>query len=318
VALDVNTGGILAMVGGRDFFSSPFNRATSARRQAGSAFKPVAFALAVERDIPQNRMLLDAPVAFKGAGPGQDWRPQNFSETYQGEITLRKALALSENIPAVRLIEMLGPSDVATFAHKLGIASPLEPNLPLVLGASGTTLVELTAAYAVFADSGEWSEPFGVSEVTDRSGRVIWRAQPKKRIVMSRSGAAIVTNLLEAVIQEGTGRKARVLDRPVAGKTGTSNDIRDALFVGYSPTIAAGVWVGNDDYHPLGWGETGARAALPIWIEFMQTALSDMPLHYFDIPDDVVSVRMDPDTGARLPRDDPRGVVAFFRKGTEP
>lgn len=318
IALDVNTGGILAMVGGRDFFSSPFNRATSARRQPGSAFKPVAFALAVERDIPQNQMLLDAPVAFKDADSGKDWRPGNFSGTYKGEITLRKALALSENIPAVRLIEMLRPPDVATFAHHLGIDAPLDPNLALVLGASGTSLMELTAAYAVFANRGEWSEPFGVSEVMDRSGRVLWRVQPKKRVVMSRSGAAIVTNLLEAVIQEGTGRNARVLDRPVAGKTGTTNDFRDALFIGYSPSIAAGVWVGNDDYRSLGRGETGARAALPIWIEFMQTALSDMPLHYFDIPDDVVSIRMDPDTGAALPRDDSRGVTAFFKKGTEP
>jgi len=318
IALDVNTGGILAMVGGRDFFSSPFNRVTSARRQPGSAFKPVAFALAVEKDIPQNQMLLDAPVAFKGADSGKDWRPGNFSGTYKGEITLRKALVLSENIPAVRLIEMLGPSDVAAFAHQLGIDAPLNPNLALVLGASGMSLIELTAAFAVFANRGEWSEPFGVLEVMDRSGRVLWRAKPKKRVVMSRSGAAIVTNLLEAVIHEGTGRKARVLDRPVAGKTGTTNDFRDALFIGYSPSIATGVWVGNDDYRSLGKGETGARAALPIWIEFMQTALSDMPLRYFDIPDDVVSIRMDPDTGAALPRDDSRGVTAFFKKGTEP
>ncbi len=318
IALDISTGGIMAMVGGRDFFRSAFNRAVSARRQPGSAFKPVAFALAVERDFPQNRMLLDAPVAFRGAVRGKDWQPSNFSRTFKGELTLRKALALSQNIPAVRLIEMLGPSAVAKFAHQLGIDSPLDQNLTLVLGASGVTLMELTAAYAVFPNRGEWVAPFGVVEIMDRSGRILWRAQPKKRVVMSRSGAAIVTNMLEAVIQEGTGRKAQILDRPVAGKTGTTNDFRDALFIGFSPGIATGVWVGQDNYRTLGRGETGARAALPIWIEFMQTALSDMPLQYFDIPDDIVSIRMDPETGTAVSRDAPRGVSAFFKKGTEP
>ncbi len=318
IALDVNTGAILSMVGGKDFFSSSFNRAISARRQPGSAFKPVVFALAVERDFPQNKMLLDSPVAFRGAVRGEDWRPENFSGTYKGEITMRKALSLSQNIPAVRLIEMLGPSAVATFAHQLGINSPLEPNLTLGLGASGVTLMELTAAYAVFPNKGQWVEPFGIVEVMDRSGRILWRVKPKRRVVMSRSGAAIVTNLLEAVIREGTGRKAGILDRPVAGKTGTTNDFRDAFFVGFSPSVAAGVWVGQDSFQSIGRGETGAKAALPIWIEFMQAALSDMPLQYFDIPDDVVSIRMDPDTGGAIPRDSPQGVVAFFKKGTEP
>ena len=317
VALDVKTGGILAMVGGRDFRSSSFNRAASARRQPGSAFKPIAFALAVERGFPQNRMLLDAPVAFRGAGPGKDWRPGNFSGKYKGEMTMREALALSQNIPAVRLIETLGPDSVATFAHQLGIGSPLSPNLTLVLGSSGVTLTELTSAYAVFPNRGQYVEPFGIVEVMDRSGRILWRAKPKKQVVMSRAGAAIVTNMLEAVVTEGTGRKARVLGRPVAGKTGTTNDFRDALFVGFSPSVATGVWVGLDDYQTLGRKETGAMAALPIWIDFMREALSEMPLEYFDIPDDVISVRMERDTGVVLPRGSSRGVVAFFKKGAE-
>lgn len=317
VALDVNTGGILAMVGGRDFHTSSFNRAISARRQPGSAFKPIAFALAVERGFPQNDILLDAPIVFRGAGPGKEWRPGNFSGKYKGEMTMREALVLSQNIPAVRLIEKLGPDSVATFAHQLGIDSPLNPNLTLVLGSSGITLTELTAAYAVFPNRGKYIEPFGIVEVLDRSGRVLWRAKSKKQVVMSRAGAAIVTNMLEAVVKEGTGRKARVLDRPVAGKTGTTNDFRDALFVGFSPSVATAVWVGMDDYQTLGRKETGARAALPIWIGFMQAALADQPFEYFDIPDDVISARMDRNTGTVLPRGSSGGVVAFFKKEVE-
>jgi penicillin-binding protein 1A len=317
VALDVKTGGVLAMVGGRDFQSSSFNRAVSARRQPGSAFKPIAFALAVERGFPQNRMLLDAPVSFRGAGPKKDWRPGNFSGKYKGEMTMREALALSQNIPAVRLIEKLGPDSVAAFAHQLGIDSPLNPNLTLVLGSSGITLTELTSAYASFSNRGRYVEPFGVVEIMDRSGRIMWRAKPKKKVVMSRAGAAIITNMLEAVVTEGTGRKARRLDRPVAGKTGTTNDCRDALFVGFSPGISTGVWVGMDNYQSLGRKETGAMAALPIWIDFMREALSDRPLEYFDIPDDVVSVRMERHTGVILPRGSSRGGVAFFKKDVE-
>ena len=169
----------------------------------------------------------------------------------------------------------------------------------------------------MFPNRGRYVEPFGIVEVMDRSGRILWRAKPKKQVVMSRAGAAIVTNMLEAVVNEGTGRKARVLDRPIAGKTGTTNDFRDALFAGFSPSIATGVWVGLDNYQTLGRRETGAMAALPIWIDFMREALSDMPLEYFDIPDDVISVRMERDTGVILPRGSSRGVVAFFKKEVE-
>ena len=318
VALEVESGGILAMVGGKDFDKSPFNRAVSARRQPGSAFKPIAFALAIERGFPQNKIILDAPIVYRGAKNGEDWRPNNFSKTYKGEMTLRQALAVSQNIPAVRLIEMLGPSSVAKFAGQLGIESALNPNLPLVLGASGVTLMELTAAYAVFPNRGRWIEPFGTMDIMDRSGRVLWHVTPKKKVVMSRAGAAVMTNMLEGVIHEGTGRKAQDLNRPVAGKTGTTNDFKDALFIGFSPSIAVGVWVGRDSYVTMGKGETGAKAALPIWIQFMEEALSDMPGRYFDIPDDVILIHMDPLTGVPVPDHLPQAVKALFKKGTEP
>jgi penicillin-binding protein 1A len=318
VSLDVASGGILAMVGGRDFSKSIFNRATDARRQPGSAFKPIVYAYAVEQGFPQNKIILDAPVAFNIGNREKYWQPKNFSGTYEGEMTLRKALALSKNIPAVRLVEMLGPSSVAGFAHSLGIESPLSQNLSIALGTSDVTLLNLTAAYAAFPNKGKFIEPYGITEVVDKAGRLIWRAKPEERIAMSRATAAIMTDMLRNVIQNGTGRKAKSIQRPIAGKTGTTDEYKDALFVGFSPSITTGVWVGQDAFTTLGKGETGARAALPIWIDFMNGALNDKPLQYFDIPDDVVVVPIDPSTGRLAADDDPHAVKAFFKKGTEP
>jgi len=318
VSMGVKSGDILAMVGGKNFDESFFNRATSARRQPGSAFKPVVYAYAIEQGFAQNRMLLDAPIVFKGADSGQDWKPQNFSETYLGEITMRKALAISQNIPAVRLIQILGPNSVSRFAHRLGIESNLGSDLSLALGTSEVTLLNLTSAYAVFARGGKWIAPYGVMEVTDHRGRVIWSAKFQKRLVMTREGAAIITNMLESVISEGTGRKARILRGPLAGKTGTTNDYHDALFVGYSPAVAAGVWVGLDLGGTMGDKETGSRAALPIWMDFMETALADGPHQYFDLPDNVTQVQMEPNTGRPASEGSQSAVTAIFKKGTEP
>ncbi|MDJ0985395.1 MAG: PBP1A family penicillin-binding protein [Desulfobacterales bacterium] len=318
VSIDVTTGGILAMVGGKDFYNSRFNRATMAYRQPGSAFKPFVYAYAIEQGFAQNKKILDAPVVYKGAQEDQDWKPQNFSLEYKGEMTLRHALAVSQNIPAVRLLQILGPQSVAQFAHQLGIKSPLASNLSLALGTSEVTLINLTAAYAVFPNKGQRIQPYGVLEVVDRQGRVIWRTKPQRRVVMSRSTAAVVTNMLEAVVKEGTGRRAQVLGKSVAGKTGTSNEYKDALFVGFSPRIIAGVWVGQDRGVSLGKKETGARAALPIWIDFMKVALQEEPHLYFDIPDDVNLIRMDPLTGLPQLDDSKPSVAALFKKGTEP
>ena len=318
VCQDINSGGILALVGGRNYNQSSFNRATAAKRQPGSAFKSFVFAYAIEQKFAQNEMILDAPVVFRGAAKNRDWRPQNFSHNYLGEITFREALAISQNIPAVRLIEMLGPQSVARFAARLGIDSNLEPNLSLALGTSEVSLLELTAAYAVFPRRGKYIEPFGIIEVTDHRGRIIFSAKPQKRLVITREGAAIITNMLEGVVLEGTGRMARILPGPLAGKTGTTNNYKDALFVGFSPAIVTGVWVGRDSGGTLGGEETGAKAALPIWIQFMQSALTAASSSYFDLPNDVVKVPMNPRTG-RLARQGSREyVTALFKKGTEP
>ncbi|MFZ0131935.1 MAG: PBP1A family penicillin-binding protein [Desulfobacterales bacterium] len=318
LSLDVAGGGIRAMVGGRDFYKSPFNRAIDAVRQPGSAFKPFVYAYAVEHGYSQARLLLDAPVAFKGAGADMDWQPQNYSHTFAGEMTLRSALVHSKNIPAVRLIETLGPAAVARFSRECGISTPLAANLTLSLGASGVSLLELTAAYTVFPNRGQWIEPHGIVEIHDPAGRVIWRARPRRKVVMSRAGSAIVTDMLAGVIQEGTGQKAAVLKRPLAGKTGTTDDNRDALFVGFSPSIACGVWVGNDRYETLGDRESGGRAALPIWMAYMREALASQPVDYFDIPDDIVQVRIDPISGKPVADPTAGAVVALFKKGTEP
>jgi penicillin-binding protein 1A len=207
---------------------------------------------------------------------------------------------------------------VIRFAHNLGFESNLEPNLSLALGTSEVTLLNLTSAYAVFARGGKWIEPYGIIEVTDHRNRVIWSAKPRKRLAMSREGAAIVSNMLQGVINEGTGRKARILGGPLAGKTGTSNDYHDALFVGFSPAVAAGVWVGLDRGGTMGDKETGARAALPIWIDFMDSALANAPQQYFDLPDNVSKVYIDPDTGKLAGDGSTSGVPALFIKGTEP
>jgi penicillin-binding protein 1A len=301
VAINIQTGGIAVMVGGRDGSGAPFNRATAAKRQPGSAFKPILYALALERGFQPYDKLLDAPVVFDTPSQAQEWQPQNFSQEYEGEVCLRWALAHSKNIPAVRLLDKLGPSSVIQFARLLGLRSPLHPNLSLALGTSELDLLELTAAYAAFANQGKYTRPYGITTVIDAEGQNLWRIKPEQRISMSRGAAAVITNMLEAVIQEGTGQEAKILPGPLAGKTGTTNDFKDALFIGYSPQLATGVWVGNDDASTLGPRETGARAALPIWIGFMQQALAAQSQRYFDIPESVRPQYIQPRTGERLP-----------------
>jgi len=318
VCLDVRRGAILAMVGGRDFQQSPFNRATMARRQPGSAFKPLVYALAIKQGFTQGDLLWDAPVVYRGAHKGKDWSPMNFSGKFMGEITLRKALALSKNIPAVKLLNKLGSSHAIRFSHTMGIKSHQEPNLSLVLGTSEVTLLELTSAYAVFPDGGVWTKPFGIIEVLDRQNRSVWRQRPQSRSVISPETAAVVTDMLKAVVMEGTGRAARSLGRPLAGKTGSTDSYKDALFIGFSPTIALGVWVGLDHHGSLGSKETGARAALPIWINFMEQVLQGRPYQDFDLPEGVVEVEMDVESGLLAAKNCLNMVTAVFKKGSEP
>lgn len=316
VCMDPATGQIFALVGGTDFSKSRFDRATMAQRQPGSAFKPFVYACAVEQGLDQSTLILDEPVVFPGPARDKGWSPENYSNNYLGEISFRKALACSQNIPAARLIHALSPARMVGFAQALGITSEMKPYLSLALGSFEVTLLELTSAYAAFVNNGEWIEPHSILKVLDRNGRVIFKSRPQKRAGMSEQGAAVIVNMLEAVIKEGTGKKAKILPGQVAGKTGTTTKCKDALFVGFSPSLAAGVWVGRDDNLSMGKYETGSSAALPIWVEFMSYALKDRPLEYFPVPDGVVAISVDPVSGRVA--EPGRGTMALFIKGTEP
>jgi penicillin-binding protein 1A len=276
LAIDPGSGQIKAMVGGRDFSKSEFNRSTQALRQPGSSFKPFVFAAAIDKGYRPEDIVMDTPVAYPGAKAGVLWRPGNFENKFEGAVTLRRALAHSINVVAVKLLADVGIPVVIDYARRLGITSPLNPYLPLALGASDVTLIEMTSAYAAFDNLGVHTTPVGVEKITDREGRVVEEVLPKTSQAISPDTAAMMTGMMAEVIQHGTGWEARVLGRPTAGKTGTTSDYKDAWFIGFIPNMVVGVWVGYDDHKPIGSKETGARAALPIWLDFMKNYTKDM------------------------------------------
>ena len=272
VAIDNATGDIRAMVGGRDFNLSKFNRATQALRQVGSSFKPYVYTAAIDQGSRPDDTVLDAPVTFQTAsGP---YSPHNYDEKYEGLVTLRRALAQSRNIPALKLADKVGIRTVEDYARKFGITSPLPPYLPVALGAAEVTLIEQTSAFSVFPDDGVRLVPRYLTKVTDYDGRVLEENYPGVKDVISSRTARLMTSMLQGVVQHGTAIAAANLKLPLGGKTGTTNDFTDAWFVGFSPNLTAGVWVGYDEKKTLGEKETGARAALPIWTEFMTAALA--------------------------------------------
>ena len=272
LAIDNATGEIRAMVGGRDFNLSKFNRATQALRQVGSSFKPYVYTAAIEQGARPDDVILDAPVIFQTAsGP---YFPHNYDEKYEGAISLQRALAQSRNIPALKLADKLGIRNVEDYARKFGITSQLPPYLPVALGAAEVTLIEQTSAYSVFPDDGVRLVPRFISKVTDYDGRVLEEDYPEVKDVISSRTARLMTSMLAGVVQHGTAIAASKMKVPLAGKTGTTNDFTDAWFIGFSPSMTAGAWVGYDEKKSLGAKETGARAALPIWMQFMTAALS--------------------------------------------
>jgi len=272
LAIDNATGDVRAMVGGRDFNLSKFNRSTQALRQVGSSFKPYVYTAAIDQGARPDDTILDAPVIFQTAsGP---YSPHNFDEKYEGTITLRRALAQSRNIPALKLADKTGIRTVEDYARKFGITSPLPPYLPVALGAAEVTLIEQTSAYSVFPDDGVRLLPRFITKVTDYDGRILEENYPEVKDVISSRTARLMTSMLEGVVQHGTAVAATKLKLPLAGKTGTTNDFTDAWFVGFSPSLSAGVWIGYDEKKSLGPKETGARAALPVWMQFMSAALA--------------------------------------------
>ncbi|HFQ90926.1 MAG TPA: penicillin-binding protein 1A, partial [Desulfobulbus sp.] len=270
VALDT-TGRILAMVGGLDYGTSPYNRAVVARRQPGSVFKPLIYAAAFERGIHPDAVINDKPLVIRNRD-GSTWRPKNYDNRYHGPTSLREALVHSRNIVTIRLLQKIGIRPVLALAHRAGITAPLRPELPLALGASPVSLLEMTGAYTVFAADGLYHAPFAITRVRDRQGRVHPWSRSAARRVISPATARQVSAILAEVIRRGTGRRAAGIPG-AAGKTGTSDDNRDAWFIGYTPSVTAGVWLGYDRGRSLGRGETGGRAAAPVWKEFMQATL---------------------------------------------
>src|SRR6202167_3322625 len=280
LAIDNPTGEIKAMVGGYSFDESKFNRATQALRQTGSSFKVYVYADAIEQGISPFDTVVDEPVTYRSGA--QNYSPHNYDNRFEGRITYRRALADSRNVPAVRLLDHVGIQNVIALARKFGITSPLPPYLPLALGASDLTLMEHTSAFTVFPDDGIHIEPHYIRRVTSYDGAVLEEPRPKVTDVVPPEVARTMVAMLEEVVQFGTGVRAKELGRPSAGKTGTTNDFTDAWYIGFTPQITAGVWVGNDDKRiSLGKKETGARAALPIWLEFMQQALQGSPVEEF-------------------------------------
>ncbi len=283
MALDNSTGDVKAMVGGRDFEQSKFNRATQALRQVGSSFKPYIYTAAIDQGLTPDDTVLDAPVTFNTAsGP---YTPHNYDGKFEGVITFRHALAESRNIPALKVTERVGGiKTVIEYARKFGITSPLLPYLPVALGAADITLAEQTAAFTTFPNDGVRVMPRYIRKVTDYEGRVLEENYPEVKDVVSARTARIMTYMLREVVLHGTGYAASKLNHPLGGKTGTTNDFTDAWFVGFSPSITCGVWVGFDEKKTLGNKETGAAAALPIWMDFMRVALEGRESEDFAAP----------------------------------
>ncbi len=304
LALDAFTGGVRVMVGGRSFAQSQFNRATDALRQPGSAFKPIVFARALDAGLTPRTLIWDAPVSFN-LPSGRVWSPKNYSGGHEGEITLLRALSISDNVAAVKLTAELGPGSVIEEAKRLGIHSHLRPELALALGVSEVTLLELTNAFQVFAAGGVRATPFFIRKVVDRENRELLAKRPERVKVLSPQVAYQIVDMLKSVVQDGTGRRARSLGRPLAGKTGTTQNYNDALFVGFSPRVVLGVWVGFDSKRSLGKKMSGSRAALPIWIDIMDAILEHETPEDFPVPSGIRFVSLDPVTGEELPPDDP-------------
>jgi penicillin-binding protein 1A len=283
LALDNSSGDIKAMVGGRDFQQSKFNRATQALRQVGSSFKPYIYTAAIDQGLSPDDTVLDAPVSFPTAsGP---YTPHNYDGKFEGVITFRRALAHSRNIPALKVTERVGGiKTVIDYARKFGITAPLPAYLPVALGAADITLMEQTAAFTTFPNDGVRVTPRYIRKVTDYEGRVLEENYPEVKDVISPRTARIMVSMLREVVQHGTAAAANQLNHPLGGKTGTTNDFTDAWFVGFSPSLTCGVWLGFDEKKTLGNKETGAAAALPIWMDFMRVALQGHEAEDFAAP----------------------------------
>jgi penicillin-binding protein 1A len=316
LAMEPGTGMVKAMVGGYDFSRSHFNRAVQAARQPGSAFKPFVYAAALDRRYTPASIIVDEPISF----PDNDgwWSPQNYEERFFGPTTLREALTFSRNVVTVKLANSIGLTYLTSFVQRFGFQQPMPRNLSLALGSSEVTLLELSAAYSAFANLGRRAQPIFITRIVDNGGRTIFAAEPALTEVMPAATAFQITSILQNVIERGTGKRASALRRPAAGKTGTTNDLHDAWFMGYTPELLAGVWIGFDEKRSLGGKRTGGRVAAPIWLSFMQQALEGRPIQDFPVPSGIVLTSINPQSGERAMPGDAGAVLEAFRRGTEP
>jgi len=316
--MDVRTGAIRAMVGGRDFNQSEFNRATQSRRQAGSAFKPIIYTAAFDKGMTPATVIDDSPLAVDDVSqPDGIWRPKNFDDKFMGPITLRTALVLSRNVVTVKILQEIGIDYAVSYAMNMGITSPLVRTLSLALGASGVTLQELVQAYGVLANQGQKVSPFFIKKIVDRTGNVFEETKVQPEQVIDPRIAFITTHVMQDVVTSGTGTRVRSIGRPVAAKTGTTNDTRDAWFIGMTPSLITGVWIGFDQEASLGSQEVGGRAAAPIWLYFMEKALQNTPVESFPVPEGIVFEKINPKTGEPAGPSE-KGTNEAFLLGTSP
>ncbi len=320
VAIEPGTGEIRAMVGGVDYAKSQFNRAVQARRQPGSAFKPFVYATAFERGFTPATIMDDFPVSYSIPQNGRyvEWRPENVDRQFRGPVTLRQALEESINVPTIRLLEAVGVDPVAQLAHRMGIKSGLRPELGLALGVSEVNLLELTSAYTVFGNQGLRMPPTAIRRVIGPGGEVFQATAAVGERVLSAEVAFIVTSLLQGAVERGTAKGGRVSGWSVAAKTGTSQNAVDMWFVGFTPRLATGLWIGYDQPRAVGSHETAGRLAAPVWADFMRRMLRGVPPETTPIPEDVLPVRVNYRTGRPTDQSDPGGVTEYFIRGAMP
>ncbi len=318
VCIQSGTGQVKVMVGGRDYQQSQFNRAEQSRRQPGSAFKPIIYAAAIDKGYTAATGIVDTPIVFQNSNTDKTWKPENYDNKFHGFTLFRDGLIHSMNVITVKILKDIGVNYVINYARKFGITAPLQPNLSLALGSSGVSPMELVTAYSVFDNQGEMIPPSFINKILDRNGNVIYQNTPTPKKVIDKSTAYIITHLMEEVVQYGTGWRVKALNRPVAGKTGTTNNLHDAWFVGFTPRYITGVWVGNDQEKSIGARETGSRAASPIWLDFMQQVLKGKPVLVFPVPENVVFAKIDAETGLLPISESKKTVFECFKDGTVP
>jgi len=318
LCIEAETGYVKVMVGGRDFRESQFNRAVQSRRQPGSAFKPIIYAAALDKGYTPATVIIDSPIVFKDVERDFKWKPRNYKEKFFGSTLFRKALEKSRNVITIKILQDIGIDYTIEYVGKLGITSKISEDLSIALGSSGVSLLELVNAYSVFANYGQLVKPIFITKIVDRDGNLIDVVMHEKKRVIEEKTAYIMTNLLEGVVKHGTGWRAKALKRPVAGKTGTTNNLYDAWFMGYTPQYITGVWVGFDDEGELGKNETGSRAASPIWLGFMKKVLKDKPVRVFRVPKGIVFHKIDAETGLLAIPESEKIIFECFKEGTAP